>query len=98
MYALVKKGLEPSMRILQTIERSPLVVEWEQRFIWHGIQQKWRLLNVETMDDGLTARIRASSLNFLQVSFEQLVQQGFFSTRGLVAFLHTWSHSDLLAV
>jgi hypothetical protein len=98
MYALVEKGLEPSMHILQTIERSPLVVEWEQRFIWHGIQQGWRLLNVETMDDGLTARVRASSLNFLQVSFEQLVQQGFFSSHGLAAFLRMWSHPDLFAM
>ncbi len=94
MYALVEKGLEPSMHI-STIERSPLVVEWEQRFIWHGIQQGWRLLNVETMDDGLTARVRASSLNFLQVSFEQLVQQGFFSSHGLAAFLRMWSHPNL---
>lgn len=87
MYVLVEKGLEPS--ILQTIERSSLVVEWEQRFIWHSMQQRWRLFNVETMDAGLTAHVRASSLNFLQVSFEQLVQQGFFSSHGLAAFLRT---------
>ncbi len=97
MYALVEKGLAPSMRILQTIEISPLVVEWEQRFIWHGMQQGWRLLNVETMDEGLTERVRTSSLNFLQASFEQLVQQDFFSSCGLVAFLHKWSHPDLFA-
>jgi hypothetical protein len=85
------------MRILQTVERSPLVVEWEQRYLWHGIQQQWRLLNVEIMDEDLTARVRASSLNFLQVSFEQLVQQGFFLSHGLAAFLHKWFHPGLFA-
>ena len=39
MHALSEKGLTPSMEILQNITISSLVVEWEQRFIWNGIQQ-----------------------------------------------------------
>jgi hypothetical protein len=96
VHALSEKGLIPSMQILQTVDVSPLVVEWEQRYIWHGMQQGWRLLNVETMDEGLVARARDSSLNFLQASFEQLVQQGFFLSCELVAFLRKWFHSDSL--
>lgn len=91
MYALSEKGLEPSMCILQTVDASPLVVEWELRYIWHGIQQGWRLLNVETMDERLVARVKESRFNFLEIPFEVLVQQHFFSPSGLVAFLHTFS-------
>ncbi len=90
MHALSERGLVPSMQILQHIGVSPLVVEWEQRYIWHGMQQGWKLLNVETMDGDLVARVRASPLDFLQVPFEMLVQQHFFSAHGLVAFLHKW--------
>jgi hypothetical protein len=97
MYALSEKGLTPSMQILQAVAVSPLVVEWEQRYIWHGMQQGWQLLNVETMDGGLMARVRDSSLNFLEASFEQLVQQNFFSAHELVAFLRKWFHADPLA-
>lgn len=78
------------MQILQTVEVSPLVLEWEQRYIWHGIQQGWRLLNVETMDAELVARVKTSPLHFLRASFELLVQQHFFSPHELVAFLHQW--------
>jgi hypothetical protein len=97
MYALAERGLAPSMQILQQIEISPLVVEWEQRFIWHGIQQGWKLLNVEHMDEALIARINASRLDFLQAPFEQLVQQDFFSSRGLAAFLRIWHQPEQLA-
>ena len=90
MYALSEKGLAPSMQILQMVEVSPLVVEWEQRYIWHGIQWEWKLLNVETMDAGLVARVKAAPFDFLEVPFETLVQQRFFPSHGLVAFLHQW--------
>lgn len=88
---LADRSLTPSMKILQTVEVSPLVVEWEQRYIWHGIQQGWNLLNVETMDEELVARVKASSFDFLKVPFEMLVQEHFFSPHGLAAFLHEWS-------
>ena len=96
IYALSEKGLMPSMRILQTVEISPLVVEWEQRFIWHGIQQGWRLLNSEMMNEELVARVNRSCFDFLQVPFERLVQQHFFSSYGLAAFLHLWHQSEIL--
>jgi hypothetical protein len=88
MQALVEQGLQPSMQILHNVGISPLVLEWEQRFIWHGIQQGWRLLNRETMDEELVARVRAARYDFLQAPFELLVQQHFFAANGLVAFLH----------
>jgi hypothetical protein len=97
VHALSEKGLMPSMQILQNVEVSPLVVEWEQRYIWHGIQQGWKLLNVETMDAGLVARVKASCFDFLQVPFEMLVPQHFFSSHGLVAFLHKWYQPERLA-
>jgi hypothetical protein len=90
MHALAEKGLMPSMRILQRVEISPLVVEWEQRSIWHGIQQGWKLLNGEAMDEELVARVKASRLDFLYAPFELLMQQHFFSSYGLVAFLRKW--------
>ncbi len=97
MYALAEKGLEPSMHILKSIEVSPLVIEWELRYIWHGIQQGWRLLNIETMDEKLVARVKASSINFLEASFETLVQQHFFSSHELVAFIRKWYQSKYVA-
>lgn len=96
IYALAERGLKPSMQILQTIEKSPLVVEWEQRSIWHGIQQGWNLLNGETMDEELVARVKASPVDFLMAPFEILVQQHFFSSYELPAFLHYWHQSEYL--
>jgi hypothetical protein len=90
MYDLAEKELMPSMQILKYIGVLPLVVEWEQRYIWHGIQQGWRLLNSEAMDEELVTRVKAASFDFLQVPFELLVQQHFFATPGLVALLHLW--------
>lgn len=95
IYALAEKKLAPSMRILHHVEVSPLVVEWEMRFIWHGIQQGWKLLNGESMDEALVARINASRLDFLLAPFELLAQQQFFSSYGLAAFIHRWHQSEL---
>jgi hypothetical protein len=88
--ALSDRGLTPFMRILHSVEISPLVVEWEQRYIWHGIQQGWRLLNVEAVDEEQVTHIQSTSINFLTVSFEELVQQHFFLSHGLAAFLHKY--------
>ncbi len=90
MHALSQKGLTPTMRILRQVEVSPLVLEWEQRYIWHGIQQGWKLLNVEAVDEAFVQRVRATSLDFLEVSFEKLVQAGFFTPNELVTFLAKW--------
>jgi hypothetical protein len=88
---LFDRGLQPSMQILRSVEVSARVVEWEQRYIWHGIQQGWELLNVEAVDEELVARIKTSFIDFLKVPLETLVQQRFFSAQGLVAFLHQWN-------
>jgi hypothetical protein len=94
IYTLAEKELVPWMQILQHINITPLVVEWEQRYIWHGIQHGWQLLNSEAMDQTLIERIRTSPFEFLTVPFEILVQRHFFSSHGLVAFLHHWFHSE----
>ncbi len=78
------------MKILQPVEAAPLVLEWEQRFIFHGIQQGWNLLNHETMEKELVTRIKTSFVDFFAAPFELLVQQNFFSPHGLLAFLHEW--------
>lgn len=91
MQALAEKALTPSMEILHSVETAPLVLEWEQRFIFHGLQQGWNLLNWETMDTELVTHARASSIDFFTIPFEVLVQQRFFSPYGLIAFLHRWS-------
>lgn len=88
MHTLSTRGLTPSMQILQRVEPAPFVIEWEQRYIWHGMQQGWKLLNAEALNTA--ARIQASPLDFLQAPFEQLLRQQFFSEHSLVAFLHKW--------
>ncbi len=94
--ALAEKNLAPSMKILQSVEIAPFVLEWEQRFIFHGIQQGWKLLNHETMVKELVTRIQTSCVDFLAVPFEILVQQHFFSSHGLRAFLNKWYRPERL--
>jgi hypothetical protein len=98
MYDLTEKGLTPSMQILRHRTVSSLVMEWEQRCIWHGIQQDWPLLNREAMDEQLVAHVKTSQLDFFRAPFELLVQQQFFSTHGLAAFLHRWHQPEGITV
>jgi hypothetical protein len=88
MQALTEKALTPSMEILLKVEIAPHILEWEQRFIFHGIQHGWNLLNWETMDKDLVTHIRTASVDFFTSPFEYLVQKRFFSPYGLIAFLH----------
>ncbi len=90
IWELAARGLTPCMQILYPVAIAPLVVEWEQRYIWHGIQQGWELLNVEAVDEDLVAHIHSTSIDFLTASFEALVQQRFFPPHGLAAFLHKY--------
>lgn len=93
---LAEGGQVPSMEILQLIDVAPRVLEWEQRFIFHGIQQGWRLLNREMMDRELVARIKTSYMDFLTAPFDMLVQQRFFAPQGLIAFLYEWHQPEHL--
>lgn len=97
MHTLAQQGLAPSMQVLHPVEVSPLVLAWERRYILHGLQQGWPLLNNEMMDAELVARVKASSNDFLQAPFQLLVQQHFFAVHGLEAFLHQWSQPERLA-
>lgn len=87
---LSDRGLKPTMTILKTVEMAPLVVEWERRYICHGIQQGWPLLNIETTDAGFVARIQATSVDFIHAPFETLVEQSIFTSNGLEAFVRAW--------
>ncbi len=90
VYDLSVKGLQPTMKILSDVEVAPAVVEWEQRYILHGIQQGWPLLNIETVRSSFVTGARASQLDFLHCSFESLVQEGFIREKGIEAFVHRY--------
>jgi hypothetical protein len=93
MHDLKQLGLKPIQRILLHVDIPPQVVEWEQRYIWNGIQQGWPLTNYEIAKEDLPAKIRDSGLDFLKAPFEELVEHGFFREKGLEAFVHKWYES-----
>jgi len=84
------KGLRPTMKILREVEVAPMVIEWERRYILHGIQQGWPLTNMEVSSEGLVTRARASQLDFLHCSFESLVHENFVHEKGIEAFVHAY--------
>ena len=90
IYDLLTQRLEPIMKIIKYVDISPKAPEWERRYILHGIQQGWELLNIETMDEHLVNRAQNSHLNFLEAPFEGLVKHRFFRENGLEAFVHKW--------
>ncbi|QBD77803.1 hypothetical protein EPA93_18110 [Ktedonosporobacter rubrisoli] len=94
---LAERGLKPCMRIIRSVEVSPYVAEWEQRYIWYGIQQGWNLLNCEAANEALVARIKNAHLDFLNAPFETLVQQNFFPAYGFAYFLRTWYESEYVS-
>jgi hypothetical protein len=90
IYDLHQRKLLPEKTILIYVEIAPRIIEWEYRYIYHGIQCGYDLLNHEIMDDKIVTRVHATSLNFLSASFEELVEQKFFSPTGIEAFVRTW--------
>lgn len=90
MHDLHVKGLRPTMEVLKEVEIAPMCIEWERRYILHGIQQGWPLTNVETIDEGLLACAKASTLDFLHCSFESLVQERFARENGIEAFVRAF--------
>jgi hypothetical protein len=88
MHDLYAKGKTPTMKILQEVEVAPTVIEWERRYILHGIQQGWPLVNIESAMDDLVTAARTSQLDFLHCSFEDLVQERFVLEKGIEAFVH----------
>ncbi len=69
---------------------APQAIEWEERYILHGIQQGWPLLNIETTLETLVARTKASQLDFLHCSFEDLAQEKFVHKKGIMAFIRQY--------
>jgi hypothetical protein len=90
MYDLSLRNLKPIMQELFTVEVAPQVIEWEDRYIFHAIQQNWQILNRQIVADNLVSRIHSSKIDFLQASFEDLVNQGFMSAKGVEAFVRAW--------
>jgi hypothetical protein len=75
------------MKVLQEVTIAPKVIEWETRYILHGIQQSWPLTNYEISAERLVASAKASALDFLHCSFESLVHEQFISEHGIEAFV-----------
>lgn len=87
MHDLHNKGLRPTMAVLREVEIAPMAIEWETRYILHGLQQGWPLVNMESAMETLIARARASQLDFLHCSFESLVHERFIHEKGIEAFV-----------
>ncbi len=88
MYDLFSKGLRPlPPEVIREVEIAPMVIEWETRYILHGFQQGWPLTNIESAMETLIAQVKASRLDFLHCSFEDLVQEGFIHENGIEAFV-----------
>jgi len=91
MYDLFSKGLRPSLpEVIKEVEIAPTVIEWETRYILHGFQQGWPLVNIESAMDDFIAHAKASTLNFLNAPFEDLVREDFFRKDSIEAFIHTY--------
>lgn len=98
IYDLLSLGLKPIPAILQVVETGPLVVEWEGRYVAHGIQQGWPLLNVEVADEKFVAQIEAHHLDFLHAPFQTIAnvlarrcpQYHWFGSYGFAAFVRAW--------
>src|SRR5258708_16009438 len=89
MYDLFSKGLRPSPPdVVNEVRIAPAVIEWETRYILHGFQQDWPLVNIESAVDDFVARAKASTLDFLDVPFDALLREGFFREDGIEAFVH----------
>jgi hypothetical protein len=84
------KGLVPAMEIVKHIEVAPTVIEWETRYILHGLQQGWPLVNIESANDDKVAEAKVCTLDFLNDSFDALVQAGFFHSDGIEAFVYAY--------
>lgn len=87
---LYDQGRQPDLTVVHAVEIGPLVMEWERRYIAHGIQQGWDLLNQEAQDKSFVAMVQAAQVDFLQVPFEALVKCSLFAPDGLEAFVRAW--------
>jgi hypothetical protein len=90
MHDLYCRGLYPTMEIVKQVEIAPTVIEWEKRYILHGFQQGWQLVNIESAMDDLIAHAKASTLDFLNAPFEDLVRENFFRKDGIEAFIRAY--------
>jgi hypothetical protein len=66
------------------------VIEFEQRYIWHAIQQGWPILNSETMRLSWVEKARTSTIDFLHAPFADLVADKWFTRTGIEAFIRAW--------
>lgn len=89
MFTLQQQGLEPQQQILHTVQPARYVIEYERRFILHGIQVGWPLANTDAFSD---KKAQASTLDFLHAPFGELVDAGWFSKRGIEAFIRAYVH------
>ncbi|GER86562.1 hypothetical protein KDW_07240 [Dictyobacter vulcani] len=87
MFELKQQGKEPLQRILLDLPTPAYIIEYEQRYILHSIQQGWPILNHEAVLTSLSQKVKSASIDFLQASFDDLINDGWFSKRGIEAFI-----------
>lgn len=97
---LFDQGLKPVPTILHVVETGPLIVEWEGRYIAHGIQQRWPLLNTNDglglWNEALAMRLQASQLDCLHAPFAEVVKLAALpnhpglSKYGFAGFVRAW--------
>lgn len=89
MYDLAQQGLSSKQQILFDVQPAAYVIEYEARYILHAIQRGWPILNAEAQRSSVD-RVRASTLDFLHAPFADLVEDGWFSSTGIEAFIRAW--------
>jgi len=89
IYDLRAKGLKPSISVLYEPLPAPLIIEWEQRYILHGLQQGWPLTNLESEHYNIQA-LQNPDIDFLHDPFEKLLKLAFFQEGRLEAFIRKW--------
>ena len=93
MHDLKQLGLEPVQVTLLHVDIPPQIVEWEQRYIWHAMQQKWPITNMEVIKGEDIRLVQENPINFLKAPLEEMVERGFFREKGIEAFIRKWYES-----
>lgn len=87
MWKLKQKGLRPRMEVVYIPNPAVYIHEWEQRYIYHGLQCGWPLTNTEAVDYDIN---RFQHIDFLNDPFEKLLEEGIFREKRIEQFFHDW--------
>lgn len=96
MWKLKQKGIRPSMDILFVPDTAVYIHEWEQRYIYHGLQSGWPLTNMEAMGYAKKGGVgHFQHIDFLADPFEKLLEVGFFKENRIESFMHKWYELEI---